>query len=251
MEQARIVGCSVEEHETIGSTNDRILELAAAEAPEGTVVSARAQSAGRGRLGRQWRSGAGKGLYLSVLLRPRLPAGALGLLSLAAGAAVRRTLARTCGLAGQIKWPNDVLVGGRKIAGVLIEGRSGAGGSHILAVGIGINTDWDPADREGEFRVPPTAVKLETGSAAPVRELRDGLFAALDTLYRELQADGGASLLAEVHEHLHRRGETVTLELAGRRVSGVLEGLDRTGGLVLRGADGESMTFHSGELAVC
>jgi BirA family biotin operon repressor/biotin-[acetyl-CoA-carboxylase] ligase len=152
----------MEEHAIIGSTNDRILELAAADAPEGAVVLARAQSAGRGRLGRQWRSGAGKGLYLSVLLRPRLPAGALGLLSLAAGAAVRRALAGACGLAGRIKWPNDVLVGGRKIAGVLIEGRSGSDGRHALAVGIGINTDWEPADREGEFRVPPTAVSLET-----------------------------------------------------------------------------------------
>jgi biotin-(acetyl-CoA carboxylase) ligase len=73
----------------------------------------------------------------------------------------------------------------------------------------------------------------------------------LDTLYRELLADEGAALLAEVHEHLHRRGETVTLELAGRRVSGVLEGLDVAGGLVLRSADGETMTFHSGELVVC
>lgn len=242
-----IIGSSVRHYEEVGSTNDLALELAAAGAAEGTVVRADAQTAGRGRIGRSWNSGRGKGLYLTVILRPRLEPAALGLLSLAAGEAVRCALASVCGLEGRIKWPNDVLVSGRKIAGVLMESRTGSSGVEYIVLGIGINTDWELADREGDFRVPPTGISLETDAPAQTELLFTGLLAELDRIYRDICSGRTGGLVADVSSALDRQGRSATLSLPDRRVSGILEGITPDGGLILATESGQEI-FHSGEL---
>ena len=123
----------------VSSTNDVLREKAAAGAPEGTVVIAGAQTAGRGRRGKVWLSGPGKGVYLSLLLRPRWPATESPYIAFFAALAAARTLERFNIGAVMLKWPNDMLVGGRKIGGVLIEPRIQRGTLEFVVVGIGIN----------------------------------------------------------------------------------------------------------------
>ena len=241
------IGNTVRHYEELTSTNDTALDLAAAGAPEGAVVRADAQTGGRGRIGRTWNSGRGKGLYLSVILRPQLPVKELGLLSLAAGAAVRAALRSAAGLDALIKWPNDVLVNGKKIAGVLMESRAGDSGVEYIVLGIGVNTDWDDGDLRGDFRVPPTAVNLETGVPAQQELLFSTLLAELDRIYREICSGKAERLIREVSDSLDRRGGEIILALPDRRISGILEGITAGGGLALR-VSGSREIFFSGEL---
>src|SRR5260221_2196605 len=151
-----------------GSTNEDVLKLAAGGAPEGLVIAAEAQTAGKGRLGRSWRAQPGSALTFSVLLRPdRVPPPARGWAPLLAGVATVRALRRETGVDAGLKWPNDVLVGGRKLAGILAEQSGDA-----IVVGIGINV----LGREHELPV-ATATSLEVARAASAD--RTGLLAAI------------------------------------------------------------------------
>ena len=223
--QETVIGSIIKQYGTVGSTNDIALKLAEQGAAEGMVIRADAQTRGRGRIGRSWNSGAGKGLYLTVILRPALPARSLGLLSLAAGAAIRAALKASSGLEGTIKWPNDVLVKGKKIAGVLLESRAGSSGVQHLVLGIGINTKWNEADLKGEFRVPPTAVNLQAGVPADRELLFNALLRELDGYYQELCKGDFSRLKGDVVRYLDRIGENVSLALPDRVSEGIIEGI--------------------------
>lgn len=187
------------EKEATASTNDDARELALSGAPQGAAVLAAMQTRGRGRLGRTWVSPTG-GLYLSVVLRPSLPPHRWSLLSLAMGAAAARVL-RERGFPVGVKWPNDLLLGARKVGGILVESRLGSDAFAI--VGFGLNLEAAPADA-------PEAASLREVAAPPSRRvlaeaLRDACLAALARLEKE----GPGPTLAEV------RALCVTL---GRRV---------------------------------
>jgi len=151
----------------VDSTNRVLLELARQGAPEGTVVVADHQTAGRGRLGRTWVAPAGSGLLMSVLLRPALAPEQLHLATAAVALAARAAVADVAGFEPGVKWPNDLVVGDRKLAGVLAEADfSGGGGAPAVVVGIGINVNW-PADvTEGlpiDVALGATAANLVSG----------------------------------------------------------------------------------------
>ena len=154
-------------YETVGSTNTELMALARQGAAEGTVVLARQQTAGRGRMGRSFQSPAGLGLYGSVLLRsspedaPRIPA--LG------ATAVRRAIRRSCGLSCGIKWPNDLVLSGRKVCGILAEALPGPEGSLWVVVGIGINVCQRREDFLPELRETAASLSMIAGAAAGVR----------------------------------------------------------------------------------
>jgi BirA family transcriptional regulator, biotin operon repressor / biotin---[acetyl-CoA-carboxylase] ligase len=217
--------------EEVGSTNDEARR--AAEAGEDRVaVRAVRQVAGRGRLGRAWASPPG-GLYLSAVVRPSLAAGRVGLLPLAAGVALARVVEGE-GLRPDLRWPNDVLVGGRKVAGVLCESRLGPDGALAWAVvGLGLNVAQDPA-----------ALALVGGTslaAHGVRSTPEGLveavLAALDEVLALL-----AAAPDEIREEWARRasmlGKPVEVATHGGRLAGVAEGVASTGALVVRTPDG-------------
>ena len=146
----RIIGRPILSYDHVTSTNDVIKDFAVRNAPEGTTVLAHVQSKGRGRRGRAWASVPGKGIYMSVLLRPGIPGTDAGWLAVLGGVAVIRALEQFDLRKLTLKWPNDVLAGGRKIAGILIEPRIGAGQIEFAVVGIGVNVrqkaeDWTDA----------------------------------------------------------------------------------------------------------
>jgi BirA family biotin operon repressor/biotin-[acetyl-CoA-carboxylase] ligase len=146
----------------VDSTQEVAFALAERGAAEGTVVVADSQRAGRGRRGRIWRDEPGASLLCSILLRPRIPPAMWPLLSLAAGVAVARALGRVARVAVRLKWPNDVVIDGRKVAGILLESR--ASGSSVVVIGIGINVGQRsfPAD------LGPAATSLRLATGAPV-----------------------------------------------------------------------------------
>jgi BirA family transcriptional regulator, biotin operon repressor / biotin---[acetyl-CoA-carboxylase] ligase len=150
------------------------------DAPEGAVAATDEQTAGRGRLGREWVAPAGSSLLVSIVLRPDVPTANLPELSLVAGRAVAQALAGLAGVLPEVKWPNDVLLNGRKVAGVLAEARDGR-----VVLGIGINVSQSADDLPDRPTYPATSVLLETGRAVPRADL---LADVLERLEREYDA---------------------------------------------------------------
>lgn len=155
------IGHPILAYESVSSTNDVLKDLALQGAPEGTTVVAQSQSKGRGRRGREWVSTSGKGVLLSVLLRPGVPGADAGLMAILGGVSVVRALETLEVGKLALKWPNDVLAGGRKIAGVLVEPRIGAGLIEFAVVGIGINVAQAAADWTDALKETATSCHME------------------------------------------------------------------------------------------
>lgn len=230
-------------HERLGSTSDRVKALAREGAPEWTVVLADVQTHGRGREGRLWSSPAG-GLYVSVLMRPRFPQ--LGLLSLAAGVAVAEAAAEH-GVAVELKWPNDVQVEGRKLAGILAESASGPSGVEWVCVGIGVNVAVPLAALPVELR-PRVACLAESGSTPPVATVAAAVLAWLRVWYDALGSSPASVVAAWRRRAVAWWGETVEIRTGEETLRGRLADVDDEGALLVTTADGRSRRVISGEV---
>jgi BirA family biotin operon repressor/biotin-[acetyl-CoA-carboxylase] ligase len=229
----------------VDSTQTVAFALAAEGAADGTVVVADSQAAGRGRRGRAWVDEPGASLLASIVLRPRLEPARLPGLSLAAGVAVAEALTRGAGLSPRLKWPNDVLVGGRKIAGVLLESRlSGAAeGTRVTAVlGIGVNL----AQRmfPAEIAEKATSVWLATGRLVDREALLAALLDALADWRRRLEYRGFAPVRARWRELADTLGRTVTVD----GVTGVAVDIDADGALLVNDAEGRRHRVVAGDV---
>ncbi len=220
-----------------GSTNSDAAQLAREGAAEGTVVIADAQSSGRGRLGRSWVSRPGCNLYMSVILRPPLPPSVAPQLSLVAGLAVAAALdsvptARD-GLEARIKWPNDVLVGGRKICGILTEVEAEADRVAHVVVGIGVNLNSTEDFFPPELRDIATSVLLAGGVRVDRARFAARLLCELEGLYDRFLADGFGALVGMWNDRASLVGSDVTVSGAGEEVSGKCVGIDADGALLV------------------
>jgi BirA family biotin operon repressor/biotin-[acetyl-CoA-carboxylase] ligase len=222
----------------VDSTQSTIFDLAAQGASDRTVVVADYQAAGRGRRGRAWDAPPGTGLLMSVLVRPRGAPDRWGGYSLASALAVADALARVAGLSTRLKWPNDVLVAGRKIAGILLESRmpaagtaGPAGGAGVIAVGIGINLGQRAFPAGLAARA--TSVALETGRPVERDAALTAVLEAFDAWRARLEADG----LAPIRARWLALADTIGRRVSVDGVSGVAVDLDPDGALVLQ--DGE------------
>jgi BirA family biotin operon repressor/biotin-[acetyl-CoA-carboxylase] ligase len=198
--RAGILGKEVLFFETIGSTNDVAAQLAAEGRREGLVVTAATQTKGRGRRGRTWFSPPGAGLYVSVLLVPgrvrQAPDRATSLLTIAAGIALAEGVERATGLRTDIKWPNDLLVGRRKLAGILAEGVSAPGGTALQAVVLGYGINVQPASYPPELADRVTALETELGRPIDRALVFGETLAALDRRYQDLIDERYDAILA-------------------------------------------------------
>ena len=223
----------------IGSTNTEAMEAASEGAPEGSVFLAEEQLAGRGRGAHKWHSVRSAGIYCSVVFRPPLPPSEALIFSLAAGLAVQSAVADTFpGLNPDLKWPNDVLLGGKKFCGILTEMNSEATRVRHLVVGVGINVNQ--MKFPAELREIATSLKGETGTEWSRVELCAALLKSLDCGYRSLLRDAGArdAILRRFQEHSSSAcGRKVRAEENGG-IEGVTEGLDGRGFLQVRTAEG-------------
>ena len=223
----------------IGSTNLEAMRSAAEGAPEGSVFLAEEQLAGRGRGANTWHSARSTGIYCSVILRPAMPPSDALIFSLAAGLAVRAAVAEIAPqLLVDLKWPNDLLLGGKKFCGILTEMNAEATRVRYLVVGVGINVNQ--VKFPAELREIATSLRIETGTEWSRVELCAALLKALDREYRSLIEDAGA------RDGILRRFEASSSSVRGKKVSveedagltGVTEGLDERGFLRIRTAEG-------------
>ncbi len=230
------------------STNLVIRRFALSGAPEGTVALAERQSAGRGRLGRSFFSPPGGGIYMSVLLNPDVPAADYALLTPCAGVCVCEAVEEVCGVRPGLKWVNDVLLGGRKICGILTESVLSAERSFVI-LGIGINGNTDTAQFPPEVRQVAASIAAETGRTVDLEALTAALLGRIYALRK-----GFPENVPHYHECYRERletlGQTVILQGDASRTPYRVCGLDDRFGLLVEGADGTRKTLRSGEVSV-
>lgn len=237
-----IVGSRVAQYDIIDSTNLEALRLAEAGMPAGTVVIARTQTEGRGRLGRRWQDLMGRCLLMTVLVEPPEPP---GLITAMGALAVARAL-EGLELTPQIKWPNDVLIDGRKVAGVLAEGPSRG----LVALGIGVNVSGRPEELRVDLRTPAAFLSDAADRAMSVREVAERVMRELDVALRRLQAGGAGPLVEQVRERDCLRGRRITIACGGERIAGqAVEWLD-DGRLAVLTDSGEQLRLEAGEVTI-
>ena len=247
--------------ETCPSTNDVAREMARAGAPEGTVVTADEQTAGRGTKGRSWHSARGKGLYVSVILRPRTAS--IALLPLAAGLAARDAVETTHGLEARLRWPNDVVFEGRKLGGILCESAFLGNLPDYAILGTGLNLGQAEDDFPSELRPVAVSILMATESALMATgtvAMRAGTPADREALLAELLAQtarraemiergAGDEILADFERRsAFRRGDPIAVLAGGEPVRGEYLGLDADGALVV-GLPGGVRRFAAAEIA--
>src|SRR5918998_434413 len=233
--------------DSLPSTNTEAARQAALGAPEGLCVLAREQTAGRVRRERSWVSPKDAGLYLSVVLRPTLEPRRWPLITLAAALAVRDALGEACGLEPDIKWPNDLLAGGRKLCGILAETAEGARGRAVV-LGVGVNLRRGPLP-EGVSDT-ATSVEEQTGRAPDAEKLLEALTRSLARHYETLHAPGGAEeILRDWQRHsTYARGRRVRVALAEETFEGTTRGLDPDGALRVETDEGRVRIVRAGDV---
>src|SRR5512136_760613 len=204
----------------IPSTNDRARELADDGAVHGEVVVAESQTAGRGRRGRSWSSPAGRNLYLSVILRPSLPPQRAPELTLVASVAACEAC-RKAGVEAGIKWPNDLLVGGRKVAGILTELSAEPDVVHWVVVGIGVNLNSAPEDLPAGLRDEATSLSTERGQPVPRALFAAALLSELEQWLDRHAAEGFAPIRVAWRERSVTLGREVRVDADGAEIAGV------------------------------
>jgi len=235
-----IFGGEIHHYYRLGSTNSEAMERASGGAPEGSVFVAEEQTAGRGRGAHQWESAASAGIYCSVVLRPTLPPAETLILSLAAGLAVDAAVRQVdSGVVPDLKWPNDLLIEGKKFCGVLTEMNAEVTRVRYIVVGIGINVNQVRFPEE--LRPTATSLRLTTDTVWSRVELCAALLKSLDREYRDLIQKAGAhdSILERFHERSSSvRGRYVQVEENGGGFEGVTDGLDGRGFLRVKTGQG-------------
>lgn len=227
----------------VGSTNDEALRLGREGAPDLTLVTARSQNAGRGRRGRQWSSPVGN-LYCSFLLRPACPAGRLAELgfvaSVAAAEACNGLLPPPLGV--ELKWPNDLLLGGAKLSGILLETIEEVPGERLVAVGIGINVAAAPKD------TPYPATCLTDHGPIAVADVARMLALRFAERYRQWRDDGFAPVRRAWTALATGRGRPVTVRIGTELLQGAFAGIDEAGALLLELPSGARRRILAGDV---
>ena len=233
------------------STNADALRLAEDGADEGTVVIADAQSAGKGRRGRAWSSPEGVNLYCSVLLRPKIMPNAAPQLTFLSAVAVARAIEATTDLKPGIKWPNDVLIAGKKVAGLLNEMSAETDAINFVILGIGVNLNMSADQFPDNLRYPATSILLESGSKVVRTSFVAIMLNELDKLYADFLILGFAPVRREWEQRCIANGRQVAVSDDGADVaSGMFAGIDEDGALLLQTCEGKIKRILSGDVRV-
>lgn len=242
------IGRSVICLDTVDSTNTFAMELGGRDAEHGTAVIAERQTKGKGRLGREWASPPGRNIAMSVLLRPSMPIREVTLLTVMASVACCRTLREATGLSVTIKWPNDLMVGGRKVGGILTEMKSAAERMIFAVIGIGINLNSEPADFPPDVRATATSVKTETGREHSKTLVIAGICNELESWYEVLVSKGRQPLLDEWRNLSSMLGKPVSVATGKETLRGIAKDIDDQGMLILELPSGAAVTLRAGDV---
>lgn len=245
--RTRRFGQYVVYREVTGSTQDECRELAERGAPEGTLVAAERQASARGRLGRAYFTPPG-GLWFSLLLRPERAPEEVILLSLVAAIAVHGAVEEVTGLRPVIRWPNDLLLDGRKIAGILVELASEQDVLRYVVLGVGLNVNLRQEDFPADLRPIATSIREVLGRDAPRVTLLQRLLERLEALYDRYLAEGPRPVLDAWLALPNILGQRVTVYAPRETWSGVATGLDEEGALLVRTDDGGVRRVVAGDV---
>jgi BirA family biotin operon repressor/biotin-[acetyl-CoA-carboxylase] ligase len=232
----------------IDSTNRFAFKRAQEGGAEGEVVIADSQTNGKGRMGRSWFSPAGLNLYLSVILKPKLPPARTPQITLTAAVALAETVQSFFGAPPAIKWPNDIMVGGKKLAGILTESSCDSNRVHFVVVGVGVNLNL-PADLlPEEIRGRATSLLILTNKTIDRTAFAGQLIQDLDRCYGELEDKGFPWIARRWESFFELRGRKVTVEMAGRLLSGTAKGIDGEGALIVEEDGGARQRVIAGDV---
>ena len=240
----RIVGRRLLYYPELSSTMDEAAKLGEGDAEEGAVVVAEVQNAGRGRQGRGWVSQPGN-LLVSVLFRPTIEA--LPFISIIGGIAAARAVRKVTGLDPKIKWPNDLLIGGRKAAGILAESAIVGDSVWYAVLGVGMNVSLNTEEAE-ELSSFATSFNAAAGQEVPREDLLRQFLMDLDALYLDLGQ--GKSPIEEWQGLLSNTGQRLEATWGNDTLTGVAEGIDELGNLLLRQDDGSRLTLTAGDVTL-
>jgi BirA family biotin operon repressor/biotin-[acetyl-CoA-carboxylase] ligase len=246
--RTRWIGKTIHYFRTVDSTNAQAYQLALRGAGEGEIVVAESQEKGRGRLGRRWFSPPFRNLYLSVILRPKIPPHQASLITLMAAVATAEAIEKTSGLHPMMKWPNDLLMSGRKLAGLLNEIHSETDRVHFVILGIGVNLNTDERGFSKEIRDIATSLKRETGKAVSRKVFLQHLLQTLEKWYDVFNKQGGFPILQAWRNWAQIEGKQVKITSFGESLTGKAVDVDSDGALILETAKGQRKRIVAGDV---
>ncbi len=246
--KTRWLGRTLHYFESLDSTNRKAYELASHGAKEGEIVIAESQTKGKGRLGRSWFSPPYVNLYLSIILRPQILPQQASLITLMAAVATANAIERASGITPSIKWPNDILIRGRKVAGLLNEIQSETDRIHFIILGIGVNLNADEEMFPKELRSMATSIKREKGGTISRRDFLSLLLQQLEEWYALFQEKGNQPILEAWRERARIQGKPVRVTSFRETLSGVAIDIDSDGALLMRTDTGKERRVVAGDI---
>ena len=244
------VGHLVHYFKETGSTNDEAFRIAQAGAPHGTALVAERQTAGKGRMHRVWHSPAGANIYTSVILRPPFEPARAGQIAIAAGVALVQTLDPFCPGRVDLKWPNDVLIGGKKVCGILAQMKLAGAEIDFVVLGIGINVNLSQDELPEDIRNIATSLRIETGADVSRDDLIIRVYENLTKWYRNLVNAGFEPVRRAWLAHAPMIGRDVSVGFENELIVGRAVGLDEDGALLILSADGTQRRVSAGDATI-
>lgn len=230
------------------STNLRAKALAAHGAAEGVVVVAETQTSGRGRRGRSWYSPPGQSIYTSIILRPPMAPAQAPQITLMTAVALAQTLSQTAGLDAKIKWPNDILINGKKIAGILTEISTDMDVVDYVVVGLGINVNTPENEMPVDIREIATSALIQKGRPLPRVALLCALLKIFEQCYEQLNTEGFPPIMVKWRQMSDIIGQPVYVDVLDKRYTGIVAAVDDDGVLILEDAHGRRHRIFSGDV---
>lgn len=244
------IGRIIHSFQSVQSTNISARQMAESEAIEGTIVVAEEQTRGRGRLGRKWFSSDGKGIYLSIIIKPKIKPSMAPGLSIMTALALADTISEYGAPAVNIKWPNDCLINGRKTAGILTELSAETGKVHYVVVGVGININHRRGDFPEDIRKTATSIGAELNRKLSRVELLQRFLYQFEKDYLIFQKSGLKNLRKRIVKYSNLIGSYVSLGQKNEVISGVARDIDIEGRLILELPGGNRKAFNAGEVTI-
>jgi BirA family biotin operon repressor/biotin-[acetyl-CoA-carboxylase] ligase len=245
--ETKAFGKKIFVYETLDSTNACAKALADTGAPEGTVVISEHQTAGRGRQGRSWHSQPGHNLLFSVILRPGLEKDKAGLLPFFAAYSAALAIEQHTGSKCECKWPNDIMINGKKCCGILMENcfQSNSIDFTIAGIGLNINQENFPV----ELKNKATSLKSECGRGFDRPAIFRQIMRTMESVYSEFISEHSGNILEKWKSHANMFGKNILIDVSGRKISGKAVDLSANGGLILDTPEGRKV-FYSGDVTV-
>ena len=242
------LGQTIHCYDAVDSTNLLAIEMAKQGAPEGTVVLAEQQLSGRGRGNRSWHSPAGVGVYCSIVLRPKMAPAKGQLITLVASVSIVKAIAHMTGLSPQVKWPNDILINDRKVAGILLESRVSGAQIGYAVIGFGINVNNDSADLPEDIGAKASSLLLELKKPVDRSTLVIEIFSELERIYDIFQHHDFSLILEQWRHYSSTLGQRVRIWQKDKATEGIALDLTEDGGLLLKLEEGRQVVVHAGDV---